>query len=291
MNRKFNQIEVNIKNKLLTPNGRSSDFISPSFINGCSLGCKYCYVYRHNSNQIKIANNVDEILSAIESQVKCLPVKVPNQCGTKYTIDIGCNTDVSLYFKHLDWFKIFDKLIELDVMPTFATKWVNYNLLEYNSKKESIRIRYSILPQSISNILTPKGHTNLEKIKAMNYAYSKNWQVHLNLSPIVLYKNWLNDYKRLFEGLVKHLDKEVLEQLKTEIIFLTHNSKLHDLNVLEGFNKEDLLWQPTLQEVKTSLHTKDINLRYNRILKAQMISEFKKLYSEYFDLNTIRYIF
>lgn len=43
--------------------------------------------------------------------------------------------------------------------------------------------------------------------------------------------------------------------------------------------------------IGVNLFTKDTNLRYNRVLKSQMISEFKKLYSEYFDLNTIRYIF
>ena len=50
------------------------------------------------------------------------------------------------------------------------------------------------------------------------------------------------------------------------------------------------LWQPSIQESKDSEYAAD-NIRYERHFKKGLIDEFKDLYSKYFPLESIRYIF
>ena len=59
--------------------GRSSDFITPSFIHGCLFKCGYCYMRRNKPEGISIATNTDEILQTVYNHAQTLGVKIPNQ--------------------------------------------------------------------------------------------------------------------------------------------------------------------------------------------------------------------
>jgi hypothetical protein len=76
-------------------------------------------------------------------------------------------------------------------------------------------------------------------------------------------------------------------EFKSECIFLTYNNIQLKRNTLEVNN---LLSIPELQEAKDSQYAAD-NIRYERRFKHGLILEFKDLYSKYFPLETIRYIF
>jgi len=71
--------------------GRSTDFISPSFGFGCLINCSYCYMKRHTgNNDLSVATNNGDILTAINNHAMWLPVKEPNQTDSKYwTYDIS----------------------------------------------------------------------------------------------------------------------------------------------------------------------------------------------------------
>ena len=81
-----------------------------------------------------------------------------------------------------------------------------------------------------------------------------------------------------------------MNDLQCECIFLTHNVQKHSYNAEHYPEAEKLLWTPNNQESKTSLYGGD-NIRYQWQIKNQMIESFKNIYSEYFNLNNIRYIF
>lgn len=75
----------------LKPNGRSSDFVSPNFINGCGGGCSsYCYTKRFGRDKIYINDNIDEILEIIKQESINWGIKTSNQTDDKFwTVDIG----------------------------------------------------------------------------------------------------------------------------------------------------------------------------------------------------------
>lgn len=275
-------------------NGRSADFITPNFIYGCAGGCRntYCYVMRHTYDAIYVNENIDEILCVIAKHSDTLPNKKPNQTDEKYwTYDIGCSTDVSLHWKHTDWFKVFNFFKENPkIKATFATKYVNTKLLNF-SPENKIRIRFSLMPQKISSILEPKTSPILDRINAINDFIDAGYDVHVNFSPIVAYEGWLKDYENLF----KLLNDTVLDNHKhlihAECIFLTHHIHQHERNLLaQRHESEALIWQPTIQESKTTEYGGQA-LRYKSRIKANFIQRWSALHNRLIPWNTIRYIF
>ena len=106
--------------------------------------------------------------------------------------------------------------------------------------------------------------------------------MHINFSPIFYTEDWLYEYNELFKAL-----KENDIDVKCECIFLTHNIFQHERN---SDQVKELLWKPDIQESKNSQYAPD-NIRYKWQLKNKMVKEFTNLYSQYFDVNNIRYIF
>jgi len=277
------------KTKTLTTrdNGRSADAISPNFIYGCLGGCmkSYCYVGRYNHDKVYINENFMAILGSVEKWVDKQPwPKVPNQTDDKYyTIDIGCSTDVALMSKHYDWSIVFDYFNKHPrAKSTFATKYpTRFNPDDYDLIPGKHRIRVSLMPQKYSDILEPDTDLICDRIqsipKLQNYM-----EVHINFSPIIYTDGWLEEYEKLFQEI-----KSAGIDVKCECIFLTYNVIQHERNepIID-----QMLWRPDIQESKDSQYAPD-NIRYQYKLKAQMIKDFKNLYSKYFNLKNIRYIF
>lgn len=276
------------------PNGRSADFITPNFIYGCAGGCRnsYCYVMRHNYESVYVNENIDEIVEVINKHINNLPSKIPNQIDEKYwTYDIGCSTDVSLHWKHTDWFKIF-KFFKghPKAKATFATKYVNAKMLDFNPEGK-VRIRFSLMPTSISRILEPKTSQISERIKAINTFIEAGYEVHINFSPIVAYTGWLDDYALLFRELNSTIDNQYKPAIKAECIFLTHNIIQHERNINHGNNEsENLIWKPEIQENKISQYGGEA-IRYKAYIKKNFIQRWSALHKSIIPWNIIRYIF
>ena len=280
---------VNRKSLIIRESGRSTDYISPSFINECALNCHYCYVKRHGAKFITIAKNNGEILTAINNHVAWLPEKIPNQTHNKYyTYDIGCNSDIGVHAKQLNWQYIFEFFRDHPTaMASFATKIVPVNFLEFDPKYK-VRIRFSLMPQKISSILEPNTSEIIDRIKAIDAFIEAGYDVHVNYSPVVIYPGWQEDYEELFEMMNHYV--EYKELVKAEVIFLTHNESKHLYNLEKNIPGEELLWTPEIQEYKTSQYG-GRNLRYRHHLKADYIKEFKEIHNRIISWNTIRYIF
>jgi len=114
------------------------------------------------------------------------------------------------------------------------------------------------------------------------------YDVHLNFSPVIVSKNGLVEYEKLFNLVDKYVHPEYKPSVKAEVIFLTHNEKLHNYNVQNNIPGEDLLWNPQYQEKKVSQYG-GTNVRYKN--KAKLISQWTALHNQCIPWNTIRYIF
>lgn len=272
--------------------GRSTDFISPDFAIGCLYQCAYCYMKRHTPSGLTINPNVNKILKEIHLHSQTAQVEKPNQTHESYiTYDISCNEDFSLHLKyHKDWKKIFDFFVfNPNIMASFATKYVNLNLLDYNPNKK-IRIRFSLMPQIYSTILEPNTSLISDRIKAINIFIEAGYDVHVNFSPVILENKWLFYYEKLFKELNDNVNENYKHLVKAEVIFLTHNKEKHEYNIANNVPGEHLLWSPNIQEDKISQFGGK-NLRYNYILKAKAIKQFIELHDKIIVWNKIRYIF
>lgn len=268
-------------------NGRSSDAVSPNFIYGCLGGCmkSYCYVGRNNNDRVYINENTQDILNSINKWVSNRQwPKQSNQTDKKYyTIDIGCSTDICLHQKHYDWNTVFSFFnAHPRLKSTFATKYpTRIKLDECIATPEKNRIRVSLMPQKISDILEPGTDKIVDRINAIKDLQTK-FEVQINYSPIVVYEGWKKDYRELFE-LVKNAGVNV----PCECIFLTY-SDLQAQNNSEQVNA--LCDRMELQEYKDSQYG-GRNRRYNHLYKAKFITIFKSIYVNYWNEHTIRYIF
>ena len=271
---------------------RSTNFIAPDFITGCAFKCAYCYLRRNKPYGIDIATNISDIINSVDIHSKTLMFpKQPDQTHDQFwTYDIGCNTDVSLHYKHIDYNTLFNYFKNNHrVFGSFATKYVNLNLLKYNPNRK-LRIRFSLMPEVYRQILEPKTSSIIDRIKAIELFYNAGWDVHINFSPVIAYNNSSKLYEELFKLLDDIVPNHIKPFVKSEVIFLTHNEKMHNYNLINNPEAEKLLWQPSYQEIKKSTYGGFV-LRYNHILKKQMIDKFKMLHSDIIPWNTIRYIF
>lgn len=277
------------KSMLIRSSGRSTDYISPSFGYGCLYNCSYCYMKRHKPSGLDIARNINDILTEINSHAYFDVTEKPNQTHEKYiTYDISCNEDFALHAKYHNWEHIFRFFKNHEIaMGSFATKYVNKDLLSYNPESK-IRIRFSLMPQIYSDQLEQNTSKIIDRIEAINDFIEAGYDVHINFSPVIVVDGWLEEYAELFkqvDSIVKYKDK-----VKAEVIFLTHNEKKHNYNIENNLPGEELLWFPSLQERKISQYGGD-NIRYEHNKKQQYIEDFKSVHSRIIPWNKIRYIF
>jgi spore photoproduct lyase len=282
--------KVNRKSMIIRPSGRSTDFITPSFGYGClGFNCTYCYMKRHKPIGLDVATNTNEILTEINNHAMFATVDKPNQTHPVFiSYDLSCNEDFALHAKHHEWKHIFSFFKEHPIaMGSFATKYVNKNLLTFNPKGK-IRIRFSLMPQEWCSILEPNTTSITHRLKAIERFIEAGYDVHVNFSPVIVHKGWLSKYKELFKALDSHVISK--EKVKCEVIFLTHNEEKHKYNIKNNLPGEELLWVPQIQESKTSQYGGK-NIRYKSSLKKKYIQQFTELHNELISWCTIRYIF
>jgi spore photoproduct lyase len=275
-------------------NGRSGDFIAPGPANGCAMACVYCYVPRRKgyANPITTFVNIEDIKRAIQRHAAKQPTKQPLQTDPRYWVyDIGENSDCSVDAAISD--NIRDLVDLFKTLPnakaSFATKYVNHDLLTYDPQ-EKTRIRFSLMPAHLAKTVDVRTSPITERIAAINPFVEAGYEVHINLSPIILYEGWLEDYQDLFKQLDDTLTPKSKGQLKAEIIFLTHNEALHTLNMGWHPKAEELLWRPEIQESKTSLMGGD-NVRYKHGFKGKQVAALRNLLAKEMPYCEVRYAF
>lgn len=277
------------------PNGRSADFIAPSYANGCALACAYCYVPRRKgfANPISTFVNIDPICAAIGRHARKMgPKTEPNQVDPRdWVYDVGENSDASVDALISD--NVRDLVGFFRDLPnakaSFATKAVNRALLAYDPRGRT-RVRFSLMPHRIARLVDIRTAPIAERIAAVDDFVEAGYEVHLNFSPVIYYESWLEDYADLFDQVDAGLSARSKSQLAAEVIFLTHNEGLHEVNLAWHPRAESLLWVPELQESKIS-ETGGRNVRYARGLKGQLVDEFTALLRARLPDCTIRYAF
>ncbi|MFJ6000719.1 spore photoproduct lyase family protein [Arthrobacter sp. NPDC092385] len=293
---KTEALVVGVKKSLTAkPNGRSADFIAPSTANGCAMACAYCYVPRHKgySNPITVFANIDQISGYLERHVARQGIKLePNQCDDHaWVYDIGENSDCSVDALVSD--NVRDLVDLYRELPTaklsFATKYVNRDMLSWDPQ-ERTRIRFSLMPEKLARTVDVRTTPVAERIAAINDFVEAGYEVHVNFSPVIVTPGWQDDWRELFGRLDAALSPAAKQQLAAEVIFLTHNQQLHEVNLGWHPQAEEILWRPDLQESKQSQNG-FANVRYIAYEKRGYLDEFLRLAASGMPYCRIRYAF
>ena len=276
-------------------NERSSDWIAPSTANGCAMACSYCYVPRRKgfANPITVFANIATITRYLEGHAGRQGVKpAPNQCDpVDWVYDIGensdCSVDAMVSDNVRDLVDLFGRLP--NAKASFATELVNRQLLQYDPRGGT-RIRFSLMPAETSKLVDIRTSKIADRIAALDDFVQAGYEVHLNFSPVIVHENWLADWAELLEQIADGTNERTKAQLAAEIIFLTHNEGLHDVNLGWHPKGEELLWRPDLQQPKRS-QSGQWNVRYKTSWKGQWVQQLVDLIDAKLPTCRVRYAF
>lgn len=276
-------------------NGRSADWIAPSTANGCAMACVYCYVPRRKgyANPITVFANIEAVLGYLERHAGRQGVKPePNQCDpVDWVYDLGensdCSADALVSDNVRDLVELFARLPH--AKASFATKLVNRDLLSWDPRGGT-RVRFSLMPQGPSRLVDVRTSGVAERIAAMDDFVEAGYEVHVNLSPVIVHEDWLAEWAELLEQVADGTSPRTRAQLAAEIIFLTHNEDLHEVNLGWHPRAEEVLWRPDLQEPKRS-HSGQVNVRYRTGWKGRWVRQLTDLVAEKLPECRVRYAF
>ena len=116
------------------------------------------------------------------------------------------------------------------------------------------------------------------------------YEVHLNLSPVVIRDGWERDWGELLSRLDDELGPAFKAQAAAEVIMLTHNRDLHEVNLGWHPKAEDMLWRPDLQQAKRS-QTGMWNVRYRNNVKREGVHAVTDLIAAHAPWLRVRYAF
>jgi spore photoproduct lyase len=172
---------------------------------------------------------------------------------------------------------------------SFATKHVNRDLLDLDPRGRT-RIRFSLMPHADSRLLDLRTSTVEERLAAVDEFVAAGYEVHVNLSPVVVRDGWLEDWAQLLDDLAAATGDAFKAQAAAEVIFLTHNDRLHQTNLQWHPKAEQVLWRPELQQPKRS-QTGGWNVRYRTGFKGRQVAALTDLIAERTPWLRVRYAF
>ena len=277
------------------PNNRSSDFIAPGLASGCASSCAYCYVPRHKgyANPITTFVNIEQITAYLSKHAakQGLKFEATPPDDDLWVYELGCNSDMSIDAAICD--NARDMVALFRTLPnakcTWATKWVNRDLLSYDPQGKT-RLRFSLMPHQMSKLVDVRTSPVSQRIAAINDFVEAGYEVNVNFSPVIVRDHFLDDYAALFEELNDSLSERAKAQMQAEVIFLTHNAALHEVNLAWHPRAEAVLWTPHLQENKTS-GGGGHNVRYKVALKQPLVAQFREQLRAQMPYCRVRYAF
>lgn len=283
------------KTLTVRPNGRSADWIAPGASNGCAMACAYCYVPRRKgfANPVTVFTNIEQVVGRLGRHIaEQGPKAEPNQCDpAAWVYDIGengdCSVDALISENTADLVHAFARWPT--AKASFATKFVNPDLLLLDPRGRT-RIRFSVMPPEDARLLDIRTSPVEDRIAAAGDFVEAGYEVHFNLSPVVVRPGWEQAWADLLRRMDDVLPRAVKDQAAAEVIMLTHNRDLHEVNLAWHPRAESALWRPEIQQPKRS-ENGSWNVRYRTGVKGEAVETVRRLLARHAPWLPVRYAF
>jgi DNA repair photolyase len=226
------------------------------------------------------------------------------------TFDLGCDTDCTIdnqITRHdattlpdgtvLDAYPghVIDIMNQITenvpgAMTSFATKGIELDpFIEDCKHPERNRIRLSLMPEWQRRILEMNTATTQQRLEAVNRLVAAGFEVHINLSPIVITESFSKDYRALLKQIDDVLTPEAKAQLAYEVIFLTHSNVMYE-PVAARRPKAHLMMAEGPLLLKAKPHKPTVTT-YTRSDKTPIKKWLRKRVEQYTPYARIRYMF
>lgn len=241
-NKEFPQMKRNLiigirKTQKFEPNHKTSDFLVPYTSSGCIAMCMYCYLVCHYNKcaYLRLFVNREELLQKI--------INYSLKSEKELIFEIGSNSDLILentITGNLEWtIEKFAK--EGRGMITLPTKFSFVDsLLNLDHQGKTI-IRMSLNPEEIINKIEFGTSKLKDRIEAIKKLYKAGYKVGIIIAPIVFTDNWKELYEQLIKQISEELDEKQKIQIPFEFIFMTY-SYVHKMINPEAFPNAIMLF-------------------------------------------------
>ena len=299
----------------LDPNGRSTDFLPSNMLGyGCRFMCSYCYVDRRDPATFpKLYDDALRVVDLIErtmhnpSEARVQFISQNKKDLERYrdpkhspyiTFDLGCDSDCTMdnqltenknYPGHI--IDIINQVSQIpEAMISFATKSSDIDSFIKNVKNPQMcRIRLSMMPEHHRQILELNTSKINDRLIAINKLVDAGFEVHINLSPIVVTDNMAKEYADLLSLINESISNKAKSQLAYEIIFLTHSPYLYDKVPQYAPKAHEMMVNGPLKLVP-KWNKPNVN-SYNRGDKNKLKTIMNSLIQEFTPYARIRYMF
>ena len=146
------------------------------------------------------------------------------------------------------------------------------------------------MPDAPSRLVDIRTSRIAERIAAMDDFVEAGYEVHVNLSPVIVHEGWLEEWAELLQQVADGTSARTRAQLAAEVIFLTHNEDLHEVNLGWHPKGEEMLWRPDLQQPKRS-QSGQVNVRYRTGWKGRWVQQLTDLVAQTLPECRVRYAF
>ena len=174
-----------------------SNFYYCTPILNCIYNCEYCFLQgMYSSANIVVFTNTDEVKDGVKKQI--LERKYPDE---PLLLSLSYNTDILALENILpltkQWIDFANNTDDLFMeIRTKSGLTSSFNKLKPSKK---ILFAWTLSPNNIIQKYEHKTPLLERRIMSIQKIVDSGWPVRLSFDPILIYPNWKEDYKQMFE--------------------------------------------------------------------------------------------
>ena len=174
-----------------------SNFYYCTPILNCIYNCEYCFLQgMYSSANIVIFTNTEEVKDAVKKQI--IERKYPDE---PLLLSLSYNTDILALENILpltkQWIDFANNTDDLFMeIRTKSGLTSSFNKLKPSKK---ILFAWTLSPNNIIQKYEHKTPLLERRIMSIQKIVDSGWPVRLSFDPILIYPNWKEDYKQMFE--------------------------------------------------------------------------------------------
>ena len=174
-----------------------SNFYYCTPILNCIYNCEYCFLQgMYSSANIVVFTNTEEVKDAVKKQI--LERKYPDE---PLLLSLSYNTDILALENILpltkQWIDFANNTDDLFMeIRTKSGLTSSFNKLKPSKK---ILFAWTLSPNNIIQKYEHKTPLLERRIMSIQKIVDSGWPVRLSFDPILIYPNWKEDYKQMFE--------------------------------------------------------------------------------------------
>ncbi|MBU1627275.1 hypothetical protein KKB18_07900 [bacterium] len=168
---------------------------------GCNYDCKFCALQIYvNKPFISIYTNLDDLETELKEEFERHSEKI-YRIGTGELTDSLSLEEINHYSERLlPIFKGYNNgFLEL------KTKSINIGFLLKKKAQENIIVSFSLNSAKMAELCEDYAPNVFERIKAAKRCLEHGYYVGFHFDPIIYYKGWFEDYKKVIDYLFKNI--------------------------------------------------------------------------------------